>query len=234
MRSGTNSNCHAPRTSTEAKWEKAKMHNLAESSFIFNCRESSSRIHPQQSQYEKSRLSPSSRPFGDEIWAPVLPMLPFSHSNLPTYSSYIYLPYLHVRRSRRRDDGGESPSWTQFGRYSVFFSFFLFAIILRSPLVRSINVYDVAQSRSSFFLESLHDYSLRITSLLKLFPIRKVPSSRPTTEETSLLICYIGSGAFARICRLANARVFLSHHPPSCFWLFSNFFLLTYHKTSSR
>lgn len=98
-----------------------------------------------------------------------------------------------------------------------FFSFFLFAIILRSPLVRSINVYDVAQSRSSFFLESLHDYSLRITSLLKLFPIRKVPSSRPTTEETSLLICYIGSGAFARICRLANARIFLSHHPPSCF-----------------
>lgn len=68
-----------------------------------------------------------------------------------------------------------------------------------------------------FFLESLHDYSLRITSLLKLFPIRKVPSSRPTTEETSLLICYIGSGAFARICRLANARIFLSHHPPSCF-----------------
>lgn len=55
MRSGTNSNCHAPRASAETKWEKAKMHNLAENSFIFSCRESE--IHPRQSQYEKSRFS---------------------------------------------------------------------------------------------------------------------------------------------------------------------------------
>lgn len=162
MRSGTNSNCHAPRTSTEAKW--AKTHNLAESSFIFNCRESSSRIHPQQSQYEKSRLSPSSRPFGDEIWAPVLPMLPFSHSNLPTYSSYIYLPYLHVRRSRRRDDGGESPSWTQFGRYSVFFFFFSFCNYFTVP-ARAV------------------DQRIRCRSIAELFFFRVIAWLQPTDYE---------------------------------------------------
>lgn len=48
------------------------------------------------------------------------------------------------------------PSWTQFGRYSVFFSFFfsLFVshLFLRSPRVRSIDVYDVARNRVELLL----------------------------------------------------------------------------------
>lgn len=194
------------------------MHNLAESSFIFNCRESSSRIHPQQSQYEKSRLSPSSRPFGDEIWAPVLPMLPFSHSNLPTFIRRIsiYPIYMFAVPDVETTAANRPVEHNSVG--TLFFFLFFFLQLFYGPRSCGRSTYTMSLNRGAlFFLESLHDYSLRITSLLKLFPIRKVPSSRPTTEETSLLICYIGSGAFARICRLANARIFLSHHPPSCF-----------------
>lgn len=151
MRSGTNSNCHAPRTSTEAKWEKAKMHNLAESSFIFNCRESSSRIHPQQSQYEKSRLSPSSRPFGDEIWAPVLPMLPFSHSNLPTFIRRIsiYPIYMFAVPDVETTAANRPVEHNSVG--TLFFFLFFFLQLFYGPRSCGRSTYTMSLNRGALF-----------------------------------------------------------------------------------
>lgn len=154
------------------------MYDLAESSFIFSCRES----HPRQSQEATPSLpfSPSSRHLGDEISAPVFPMLPFSRSNLPTCSSYIYLPYLHVPDVETTTTANRPVEHNSVG--TRFFFFFFFAIILRSPRARSIDVYDAKAQSASFFclLESLHDYGL-----LKLFDREGTEFSRPTTETFS-------------------------------------------------
>lgn len=61
----------------------------------------------------------------------------------------IYLIYMFPTSKRRR----RIAQLNTIRSVLVFFSFFFFAIILRSPRVRSINVYDVkAQSPSSFFV----------------------------------------------------------------------------------
>lgn len=76
---------------TEAKWKKAKIYNLAESSFISSCRESRSAIL--SAVATRGAFAFFAAPRRRDL-STGFPMLPFSRSNLPTCSSYIYLPYL--------------------------------------------------------------------------------------------------------------------------------------------
>lgn len=77
--------------STETKWKRAKIYNLAESSFISSCRESYSGILSVVAIRGAFAffMAPRRRDLSTGF-----PMLPFSRSNLPTCSSYIYLSYL--------------------------------------------------------------------------------------------------------------------------------------------
>lgn len=77
------------------KWKRAKIYNLAEGSFIFSCRESHSGTVATQGAFAFF-TAPRRRNLGTGF-----PMLPFSRSNLPTCSSYIYLPYLRYMYARR-------------------------------------------------------------------------------------------------------------------------------------
>jgi len=141
------------------KWKRAKIYNLAEGSFIFSCRESHSGML--STVATQGVFSPSSRLLEDEISAPVSPCC---HSRVQIFRLVrrisIYPIYdTCVSVVRRRDDGDDSPRWTQFGRYSVSLSFPL-NLFIRSPTrVRSINVYNAARSPSLFMpLESLYDW----------------------------------------------------------------------------
>lgn len=144
------------------------MYNLAKSSFIFSCPEPRgarsgdvlSTVAMRGAAFAVFREVSS----GDEVSAPVFPMLPFSRSNLfrLSVSSYIYLPYLHtcfvVPTSRRRRRFAQLntirsvflffPSFIFVCLFVFFFS--LLSLISRSPRARSINVYDAARSPSLF------------------------------------------------------------------------------------
>lgn len=124
-----------------------RMYNLAESSFIFSCRESHPGILPAVAIRGSFAFfaAPRRRDLGTGF-----PMLPFSRSNLPTCSSYIYLPYLRYMcpTSRRR---------RRFAQLNTIRSVFCFPFL--SPLIyftglqhASINVYNAARSPSLFSL----------------------------------------------------------------------------------
>lgn len=153
------------------------MYDLAESSFIFSCRES----HPRQSQ-EAPPLSLFRRLRGTSETRSRHQFSPCCHSRAQIFRLVrrisIYLIYMFPTSRRRRR---RIAQLNTIRSVLVFFSFF-FAIILRSPRARSIDVYDAKAQSASFFclLESLHDYGL-----LKLFDREGTEFSRPTTETFS-------------------------------------------------
>lgn len=82
--------------------ENIRKRTISRSSFISSCRESRSGILSTVAiRGAFAFASPRRRYLSTSF-----PMLPFSRSNLPTRSSYIYLPYLrYMFVVRRRDDG---------------------------------------------------------------------------------------------------------------------------------
>lgn len=202
MRSGPNSDCQE----RSRKRRKYTISRRARSfSAVANRTLDSRKKHP-LSLFFAVFAAPRRRDLGTSF--PHVAILALKSSDL----FVVYLSTLSTCSRRRDDDDGESPSWTQFGRYSFFFLFF--AIILRSPRARSIDVYDAKAQSASFFclLESLHDYGL-----LKLFDREGTEFSRPTTETFSWFTTLVQahSRGFAGF---ANARIF-----PPPLRSFSNF-----------
>lgn len=154
---------------------------------------------------------------------PHVAILAFKSSDL--FVVYLFtLSTIHVSVVRRRDDGDDSPRWTQFGRYSVSLSLPL-NLFIRSPTrVRSINVYNAARSPSLFMpLESLYDWK-------KLMDYKLIKADQEGTEFST----DNGGDFFDLLHWFRRARVDLPGSwtrgsPFTHFWLVSwssNFFFI--------